>query len=117
MCSSHAPHLQPSPGQGVEGEHGGVDGDGGPTPGEASRPAGPASTAAAPALAAHGVSGAGGGASFSTGEPLQVRSCRVVRARARHACDACVSPEADAPSCARSLCRADRRSVGEGRAV
>jgi hypothetical protein len=46
----------------------------------------------------------------------QVRACRVLRARARHACDACAIPAADAPSRARRLCRADARSSGEGAA-
>jgi hypothetical protein len=41
-------------------------------------------------VAAQGASGSGVGASFSTGASLQMRVCRVVRARARHACDACV---------------------------
>jgi hypothetical protein len=45
-----------------------------------------------------------------------VRACRVVRARARHACDAFASPAADAPSRARRLSRADARSSGEGAA-
>jgi hypothetical protein len=43
----------------------------------------------------------------------QVRACRVVRARARHACDTFASP---APSRARRLSRADARSSGEGAA-
>jgi len=43
-----------------------------------------------------------------------VRACRVVRARARYACNAFASPAVDAPSRARRLCRADARSSGEG---
>jgi len=46
----------------------------------------------------------------------QVRACRVVRARARHACDAFASPAADAPSRARRLSHVDARSSGEGAA-
>jgi len=45
-----------------------------------------------------------------------VRACRIVRARARHACYACARPAADAPSRARRLCRADAWSSCEGAA-
>ena len=44
----------------------------------------------------------------------QVRACRVVRARTRHACEAFASPAADAPSRARRLSHVDARSSGEG---
>ena len=46
----------------------------------------------------------------------QVRACRVVRARTRHACEAFASPAADAPSRARRLSHVDARSSGEGAA-
>ena len=46
----------------------------------------------------------------------QVRLCRVVRARTRHACEAFASPAADAPSRARRLSHVDARSTGEGAA-
>jgi hypothetical protein len=53
---------------------------------------------------------------YSTVAPLQVRACRVVRARARHACEAFASSAADAPSRARRLSHVDARSSGEGAA-
>ena len=53
---------------------------------------------------------------YSTVAPLQVRACRVVRARTRHACEAFASPAADAPSRARRLSHVDARSSGEGAA-
>ncbi len=46
----------------------------------------------------------------------QVRACRVVRARTRHACEAFASPTADAPSRARRLSHVDARSSGKGAA-
>ena len=46
----------------------------------------------------------------------QVRACRVVRARMRHACEAFASPAADAPSRARRLSHVDARISGEGAA-
>ena len=53
---------------------------------------------------------------YSTVAPLQVRACRVLRARTRHACEAFASPAADAPSRARRLSHVDARSSGEGAA-
>jgi hypothetical protein len=65
-------------------------------------PAGPASTAGAPAVAAHGASGPGVYTLFSTVScdrqtVAGARASLVVCARARNACDAYVSPSADAP--------------------
>jgi len=66
-----------------------------------SRPSTPRCRCGRAALCAHGHGG-------------QVRACRVVRARARHACEAFASPAADAPSRARRLSHVDARSSGEG---
>ena len=79
-------------------------------------PGGPSSPAPGPSTPRSHRCRCGRAALCAHGHGGQVRACRVVRARTRHACEAFASPAADAPSRARRLSHVDARSSGEGAA-
>jgi hypothetical protein len=77
-------------------------------------PGGPSSPAPGPSTPRSHRCRCGRAALCAHGHGGQVRACRVVRARTRHACEAFASPAADAPSRARRMSHVDARSSGEG---